>query len=241
MVGVRAGLLVQKCAPGTHAMLAIQASVQDAERLLEGLADDCADCEVACDNGTAATVLSGPVGQMARLQEKLRETGNVKAKLLQGVEFALHSSQMDPILDQLEAIAKKLHFSPPSVPMASTVLGRISTHAGDIDTAYFRNHARDRVEFFAALEAARSLLEGQTSVWIETGPTPINPGLAGPVLGSAGVLLPSLKRNESDWKMLATSVAKAYGAGLDIDWKEFHRPYEQSLRLLELPTYAFDL
>lgn len=79
------------------------------------------------------------------------------------------------------------------------------------------------------------------SVWIETGPTPINLGLAGPVLGSAGVLLPSLKRNESDWMILATSVGKAYGAGLDIDWKEFHRRYEQSLRLLELPTYAFDL
>lgn len=92
-------------------MLAIQASVQDAERLLEGLADDCADCEVACDSGPAATVLSGPVDQIARLQEKMRETGSVKAKLLQGVEFAFHSSQMDPILDQLEAIAKKLHFS----------------------------------------------------------------------------------------------------------------------------------
>lgn len=241
MVGVRAGLLVQKCAPRTHAMLAIQANLEDAEGLLERLADDCGDCEVACDNGPAATALSGPVDQIAKLQEKLCETVNVKAKLLQGVEFAFHSSQMDPILDPLEAIAKRLRFSPPSVPIASTVLGRIITHAGDIDAAYFRNHARDRVEFFAALEAARSLLEGQTSVWIETGPTPINLGLAGPVLGSAGVLLPSLKRNESDWKILATSVAKAYGAGLDIDWKEFHRPYEQSLRLLELPTYAFDL
>lgn len=241
MVGVRAGLLVQKCAPGTHAMLAIQASVQDAECLLKRLADDCADCEVACHNGPAATVLSGPVDQISKLQDKLRETGDVKAKLLQGVQFAFHSSQMDPILDQLEAIAKRLRFSPPSIPIASTVLGRIITHAGDIDAAYFRNHARDRVEFFAALKDARSLLEGQTSVWIETGPTPINLGLAGPVLGSAGVLLPSLKRNESDWKILATSVAKAYGAGLDIDWKEFHRPYEQSLRLLELPTYAFDL
>lgn len=97
------------------------------------------------------------------------------------------------------------------------MLGRIVTHAGDIDAAYFRNHARDRVEFFAALEAAKSLLKGRTSVWIETGPTPINLGPAGPVLGFAGVLLPSLKRNESDWKILATSVAKAYSAGLDID------------------------
>ncbi|KAK1835326.1 putative polyketide synthase [Podospora conica] len=241
MVGVRAGLLAQKCTPGTHAMLAVQASVEEAERRLKSLGADCADCEVACDNGPSATVLSGPVDQIAKLQERLRDVGGVKSKMLEGIEFAFHSSQMDPVLDQLEAIAKRLHLSAPSVPIASTVLGRIIEHAGDIDAAYFRKHARDRVEFLSALEAARTLLERQTPLWIEHGPTPINLGLAGPVLGSAAVLLPSLKRNESDWKVLATSAAKAYGAGLDIDWKEFHRPYEQSLRLLELPTYAFDL
>jgi monodictyphenone polyketide synthase len=28
--------------------------------------------------------------------------------------------------------------------------------------------------------------------------------------------------------------------GVEINWKEFHRPYEKALRLLDLPTYAWD-
>ena len=29
-------------------------------------------------------------------------------------------------------------------------------------------------------------------------------------------------------------------AGIEIDWSEFHRPFEKSLRLLDLPTYSWN-
>lgn len=40
---------------------------------------------------------------------------------------------------------------------------------------------------------------------------------------------------------MASSLAEAYNAGIDVDWRELHRPYEPAVRLVELPSYAFDL
>ncbi|KAI1276423.1 hypothetical protein F5Y07DRAFT_399418 [Xylaria sp. FL0933] len=48
-------------------------------------------------------------------------------------------------------------------------------------------------------------------------------------------------RNKGDWEVLAGTVAAAYRVGMTIDWRQYHKPFEKTLRLLELPSYAFDL
>ncbi|KAK3369970.1 hypothetical protein B0H63DRAFT_564230 [Podospora didyma] len=238
LVGKRATLMVEKSTPGTHSMLAIQSGADRTKTLIDE--SGAAGCEIACVNGPASTVVSGPVDQIAQLQQQL-SLGAVKTTLLE-VQFAFHSAQMDDVLDDFSAIAKKVHFGAPSIPMASTVLGAVVTKSGIIDAEYLVCQTRGKVQFLSAVESLKTLAaSGQQSVWVETGPNPTCLGLVRSTLGDGELLLPSLKRKESDWKILAGSVAKAFTAGLDIDWREFHQPYETALRLLELPNYAFDL
>ncbi|KAI0422944.1 hypothetical protein F5X98DRAFT_382294 [Xylaria grammica] len=48
-------------------------------------------------------------------------------------------------------------------------------------------------------------------------------------------------RNKGDWEVLAGSVAAVYKAGISIDRRQYHKPSEKALRLLELPSYTFNL
>lgn len=240
LVGERARLMAAKCTPGTHSMLAIQAGAKEVEALIGEL--NLTGCEIACVNGPTATVVSGSVDEVSLLKQQ-SDLRKIKCTQLE-VQFAFHSSQMDVILDNFAAVAQKIEFCAPSVPVASTVLGRVISGLGMVGPKYLVNQTRGQVKFLDALQGIKSMLKKAHStqaVWVEVGPSPICLGLVKGALDDPGVLLPSLKKRESNWRTLASSVAQAFVAGLDIDWPEFHRPYESALRLLELPSYAFDL
>jgi len=239
LVGERARLMAAKCAPGTHSMLAIQAGAKEVEALIGEL--NLTDSDSACVNGPTSTVVSGPVDQVSLLKQQ-SDSRKFKCTQLE-VQFAFHSSQMDAILDDFATVAQKIYFRAPSIPVASTVLGSVISEAGVVGPQYLINQTRGQVRFLDALGSVKSMLKNSHSapVWVEMGPSPICLGLVKGAVSDPGVLLPSLKKREHDWKVLANSVAQAFVAGLDIDWSEFHRPYESSLRLLELPSYAFDL
>lgn len=237
LVGKRASLMASNCTPGSHSMLAIQGSVENVEALLHEL--NISACEIACVNSPTSTVVSGPVDTVRHLVHTLHSR-NVKATLLE-VQFAFHSAQMDSTLDDFAAIAENVHFSQPSIPFASTVLGTVITTGGVIDSQYLKHQTRKPVQFTKALQALKSEgIDGRT-IWIEAGPSPICLSMVRSTLGGVGALLPSLKRNDGNWKTVASSVVEAYNAGIDINWSEYHRPYEAALRLLELPSYSFDL
>ncbi|KAK4189134.1 hypothetical protein QBC35DRAFT_167960 [Podospora australis] len=235
LVGKRANLMVAKCTPGTHSMLAVQTSEKSAQEYIDEVG--VTGCEIACVNAPSSTVVSGPTEQIQVLQEKL-QAKSVKTTIL-AVQFAFHSAQMDPILEEFVAVASKVHFAAPTVPVASTVIGSLITDSGIVDAEYLRKGTRGKVQFLGALQQLKA---SDQTLWIETGPTPTCLGLVKLSLAPGDhQLLPSLKRKENDWKILANSVASAFNAGIDIDWREFHRPYELAVRLLELPHYAFDL
>lgn len=237
LVGKRASLIMNKCTPGTHAMLAIRSSAGDTASVLEQTQSA---CEISCFNGPVATVVSGPADQIEQLEQHFK-TKAVKSTNID-VQFAFHSAQMDPILEEYKMAAKNIHFSKPKVPVASTLLGEIVTTNSVFSAEYLVRQTREPVQFSQALSALKDFNDHKTQgVWIETGPNPVCLGLLRSNIGDSEILLPSLQKNEPDWKILSNSVARAYSVGLDIDWTEFHRPYQNSLRLLELPRYAFDL
>ncbi|KAH8879306.1 ketoacyl-synt-domain-containing protein [Thozetella sp. PMI_491] len=237
LVGKRASLMMSKCTPGTHGMLAMQVSAEDASAALE---QNQTACEISCFNSPVATVISGPKDQIEELEQDLKSRAVKYTNL--DVQFAFHSTQMDIFLDEYAMVARKIRFAKPKVPVASTLLGEIVTTEGIFSAEYLASQTRKPVRFSEALSALRKHSHPRTQcIWIEAGPNPICLGLVHSNLGNSEILLPSLKKNEPDWKILSTSVARAYSAGLDIDWTEFHRPYERSIRLVELPRSAFDL
>lgn len=239
LVGKRASLMVSKCTPGTHSMLSMQASEAQAKALIVEIG--ASSCEIACKNGPVSTVISGPTDQVRLLQQEVKGRG-IKATLLE-VPFAFHSGQMDHYLGEFASAAAKVHFGAPTIPIASTVLGSIIEGGGVVNGVYLSRGSRLPVEFQKSVGSVLKTFKGQRLAFLEIGPNPTCLGLLRPMLADLEepLLLPSLKRRESDWKVLSSSISQLYNCGINIDWRELHRPYEKSLRLLELPTYAFDL
>lgn len=113
LVGSRAQLLIEKCAVGSHGMLAVKSSVA---AVASALGDP--SINIACINGPGETVLSGEVEQITAVGEKLNAPGFECTQLK--LPFAFHSSQVNPILEDYRRIAACVNFHPATVPVIST-------------------------------------------------------------------------------------------------------------------------
>ncbi|KAI1109012.1 polyketide synthase [Nemania sp. NC0429] len=236
LVGVRAQLLVEKCTAGTHAMLAVQGSVDTVTDAL-GARAQCTN--IACVNGPRETVLSGSSTQIADAAEQLGSAGFKCTQLK--VPFAFHSAQVEPILDDFEKLARSVQFHTPTIPVISPLLGKLVDNE-PIDPTYLRNHARDAVNFLGGLVFAQEngVIDEKT-VWLEVGPHPVCANMVKAAFGASTIAVPSLRRSESPYKTLSGTLCTLHSAGLNLDWNEYHRDFDSTVRLLDLPAYSFDL
>ncbi|KAK7989418.1 hypothetical protein PG989_009733 [Apiospora arundinis] len=235
LVGARAQLLVEKCTAGTHAMLAVQGS---REVVIEALGDRGATTNVACVNGPRETVLSGTSTEVAEIAEQLGAAGFKCTQLK--VPFAFHSAQVEPILDDFENLARSVRFGFPKIPIISPLLGKL-VDGEPINPKYLRDHAREAVNFLGGLVSAqKSGIIDEKTVWLEVGPHPVCANMVKAAFGATTIAVPTLRRNEPTYKTLSASLCTLHSAGLNLDWNEFHRDFDQSVRLADMPTYSFD-
>ncbi|KAL4957638.1 hypothetical protein BDW69DRAFT_180424 [Aspergillus filifer] len=197
------------------------------------------DLDIACENSPEETVVAGLQQSIDSLADTL-SARSIKNKKL-AVTHAFHSSQMDPILSDLEQVAALVRLSPPRIPIISSLLGRV-LEADDLTPQYLVRHTRDSVRFSAAVADARDKgIINDMTVWVEIGSHPICTGMLKTILGSESVGLASLQKSEDPWTTLSSSLAALYNRGLSVNWNEYHKDFEHDLRLLTLPPYAFDL
>lgn len=235
LVGQRATMLEQKCRVGSHKMVAVRASVAQIEEGAGGR-----PYEIACINGPRDTVLSGPVADMDAIIPVLEAAGFKCFSL--DVAFAFHSAQTDPILDEYEAIANSgVVFQQPHLPVVSPLLNKVIFDDKTVNANYLRRATRETVNFLSALEIAHRIgtIDDETA-WIEIGPHPVCMGFVRSTLSHAHVAVPSLRRGEDNWTTMAQSLAILHCAGVQIGWNGLHEPFEKALRLLDLPTYAWN-
>ena len=234
LVGRRAQLLEQHCTAFTHGMLAVKGS---ASVIAEALGQKM--IQIACINAPEDTVLSGTVGEVEEVCEILTQKGMKSTRLK--VPFAFHSAQVDPIMEEFKAVANSVTFKKPLVPLLSPLLGCVIRDQGIICGEYLARHAREPVDFRTAINAGlKENTFHSKSVWIELGPQPFCLSMISSCLTEATVGVPSLRRNEEPWKTLASSLLELYLSGVFIDFNEYHRDFENTLELLQLPTYSFD-
>ena len=210
-------------------------------RCMEGL-----DVSVACYQTSTDFVLAGKTGDLQTLQRNLYSIGEMKHQPV-GLPLGFHSAYMDPALEDFAKIAKGVPVRPPLIPVASTVLDTV-VRPGTPDiftTDYFVQHFRMPVLF---VQATARLIEefGAPDLWLELGPTALFLSSIAvlPQLSRPGpikpLLLPSLKKMESPWFTLSTTLARLYLTDLPIRWREiFKHRQMQPPRLVELPSYPF--
>lgn len=235
LVGKRATLLQNRCQRGTHAMLAVKASIEAIQGILTGQ-----QLEVACINGPNDTVLGGTIGQISKIKDSLA-SHQLKAKVLE-IPYAFHTSQVDPILAEFETIAGGVPFHKPSIPILSPLTGKPIKEAGHVGPQYLARHCRQTVNVCAALQngCAAKLINDKSSV-IEIGPQPVVSGMIRATLGPQVKTFSTLQRKQDTWPLLASALTTLYASGLDIKWHEYHRDFKASHKVLHLPAYSWDL
>ncbi|KNB01535.1 hypothetical protein FOXG_04757 [Fusarium oxysporum f. sp. lycopersici 4287] len=235
LCGHRAALLDKKCTAYTHGMVAVKAAADD---LRQRISSDL-KVEIACVNGTEDTVLSGPNADIESLCGKLTQAGYKLHKL--EIPFAFHSSQVDPILDDLEELASQVEFHEPKLPIVSPLLRTLLT--GDtLGPQYIRRHCRETVDFLGAIKMAEAQgIMDRTGMCIEIGAHPILTRMVKSIIGQEFRCLASLRRKEDHFKTLADSLCALHLAGLSINWDEYHRDFASSRNVLQLPKYSWQL
>ena len=234
LTGSRAQMFSDKCTAGTHAMLAVKASVSDIRPHLAGTS-----CEIACINGPAETVISGQTVETDALAEKLSGSGMKTVKL--AVPFAFHSAQVQPILKDFESAAQGARFEKPVLPFISPLLQKVVTDCKTLNQAYLRNACRQTVDFHGAVEAAKADgLITEKTIFVEIGAHPVCSGMVKSILGGQTTALATLRRNQDAWQTLAEGVSSLHRSGAEINWNEYHRDFKSSHQVVRLPAYHWD-
>jgi monodictyphenone polyketide synthase len=110
-----------------------------------------------------------------------------------------------------------------------------------LNANYVRRATREAVNFVAALESAQEMATvDKDTIWIEIGPHPVCVGFVKATMPSTNLAVPSIRRGEDNWTTFAQSLGSLHTTGIQIGWSDFHKPFESQLRLLDLPTYAWN-
>ncbi|MGW7616610.1 SDR family NAD(P)-dependent oxidoreductase [Streptomyces antimycoticus] len=236
VVALRSKALRQLAGGGAMASLGV--GQERAGELLSGLGDQAAGVGVAAVNGPSATVVSGPPEQVAAVVAACQEAGE-RARLIE-VDYASHGPQVEEIRDELNEVLagiRPLDTSGSGTAFYSTVTGGRAVTT-DLDTGYWVANLRERVRFTDAVQA---LLADGHRVFIEASTHPVlTLGLQETFEEAevTAVTVPTLRRDHGGRAQLLHSLAQAFTAGVDVDWRAAF-PADPTPRTVDLPTYAF--
>lgn len=171
------------------------------------------DVSIAAINAPGMVVVSGEHEHVAGFLAFAGREG-VRTITLD-TSHPFHSRCIDPVLPDLARAAAKVSFARPRIGFASTVKGRLLAEGEVPDAAYWCSHAREPVQFRAAMHALR---QAGCTVFLEIGPHTTLARLGERCVASWPVhWLPSLKRNVHDLDVLADTATELWLAGVDVD------------------------
>ncbi|WP_327065609.1 SDR family NAD(P)-dependent oxidoreductase [Kitasatospora sp. NBC_01302] len=234
------GRLMQQL-PDGGAMVALAATE---EEVLAALADR-TGVAIAAVNGPEAVVVSGAEEGVLAVRELFAAQGRRTKRLAVG--HAFHSPLMDPVLDDFAAVVGQLAFTPPTLPVVSTVTGRLATGEDLVTADYWVRHARQAVRF---ADGVRTLREEGVSRYLEIGPSAALAPMAQECLaGTESVVIPLLRPGREEPEAVRSALGALYAHGAAVDWDTFLPDADAAngagadagtgARTVDLPTYAF--
>ena len=225
------GQLMQEL-PAGGAMMSLEAAEADVLPLLRGRQGRVG---IAAVNGPAATVISGDEDAVLEVAAVVAGRGG-KTKRIR-VSHAFHSPHMDAMLDEFRAVASRLSFHPPRIPLVSNVTGELLDAEQVCDPEYWVRHVRQPVRF---LDGVRLLEREGVAAFLEIGPGGVLSGMGRDCLSEDAediVLIPALRGDRSESKTLLGALAQLHVRGVRVDWPGFFA--DRGGRRIALPTYAF--
>jgi acyl transferase domain-containing protein/acyl carrier protein len=223
------GRLMQQL-PSRGRMAAVFA---DEKTVLQAIAPYRETLSIAALNGPEQTVISGVSEHAAAVVENLSSMG-ISSTVFNG-SHAFHSPLMDPILDAFEHVAEQVRFRKLRIRLVSTLTGKRLDGSQPGQAPWWRRHVRQPVRFHDAMQ---TLYATGCRLFVEIGPHPTLGNTAARCLPSKKIQwLPSLRRGDSDWKPMLSSLGALYVSGISINWPGYDGDFAR--RKVALPTYPF--
>ncbi len=217
---------VIRAAIGLGNMAVVAATYEQVEALL---ADE-TEVSIGASNSPGTTVISGRTAEIERLAARLDAEG-VFCRLLESVEYASHSPQMEPLQGQLRARLDGITPRDCELTWVSTVSADVRA-GGDADEDYWATNLRSPVLFARAVDR---LLDLGFDTFVEISGHPMLGGPLAELLdarNTQGLVTSSLDRNESGARALLRELAWLYAGGFPVDWE---RVYPEVTPMVNLP------
>jgi acyl transferase domain-containing protein/acyl-coenzyme A synthetase/AMP-(fatty) acid ligase/acyl carrier protein len=212
------------------AMVAIGAGEAEVAEYLA----DAEGLSIAAVNDPGSVVVSGEEEAALRAAAAFRERGRKVSRLR--VSHAFHSHRMEPILDELVAVARELEFSDPRIPVVSDVTGELLDAEQAASPEYWARQAREPVRF---LDAVRTLADRGVARFLELGPDAVLSAMVDDCLeGEQRVqALASMRDERPEVETLLGALSDAHATGFDVHWPSlFEGP---GAARVALPPYPF--
>ncbi|MEU6393708.1 type I polyketide synthase [Streptomyces sp. NPDC046939] len=220
--------------PSGGAMASVRASEDEVAPLLAGREHEIG---IAALNGPDATVVSGTEAAVDEICAHFSAAGRRTTRLR--VSHAFHSPLMDPVLDDFRAVAARVSYSEPTLPLVSGLTGESVTPGLLTDPEYWVRHVREAVRFHDCVTHLHGLGARR---FLEVGPDGPLTTLAESALGEqeasgtdASVFVAAVLRDKPEVERLLTAVGTLFTHGVAPDWAAML----PGARVVPLPTYAF--
>ncbi|MDH6121828.1 acyltransferase domain-containing protein [Kitasatospora sp. GAS204B] len=216
--------------PTNGAMLAVQAAEEAILPLLAGREERIG---IAAVNGPTSVVVSGEREAVEELAGTLAAQGRKLRRL--NVSHAFHSPLMEPMLAQFRAVAEKVEFRPPLLPVVSNVTGEIADPDELCSPDYWVRHVRQAVRF---ADGVRALHAQGVRTFLELGPDAVLTPLTSESLGHDRdcTVVATLQRDRAEPRAVALAAARLYVQGRSLDWNAV---LPAGGRPVDLPGYPF--
>ncbi|USP76410.1 SwnK [Curvularia clavata] len=220
----------------TGSMWSIAASAQEIRDAIQALSVS-DRVEISCFNTPYQTVISGDVDAVEIVATQFKSMGR-RTKTLD-TSHAFHSFHMDGILEDFRTIAQTVLFSPPNIPVVSSMTGRLAEN-GELERAeYWVQQMRHSVRFS---EAFQNLTMASANIFLELGPSSTLCGLGAACFADVSLAenmlwLPSLNPDKNESSVIQHSLGRLHVRGIPVDWAAYYKPF--GCQRITLPTYPF--
>lgn len=188
--------------------------------------------EIGAYNAPGMVTVSGEVSAIEALMARLAaEAPAVRTRRLD-LDFAWHSSWLDPVEQRFKQAVGDLACNAPRIPVVSSVTGALQSR---FDAAYWWDNLRRPVRWQQAVETALDL--GIDTV-LELSPHRTLSGMTAECAAARGqdvLTVSTLHRGQSDHLSLAHAVAQLHCAGIDVDWQAVAGAPARDIALPRLP------